>query len=424
MQKLLNITLNDLRVIFRDRGIWINLVLVPAALVFIIGLANGGFVTETTPRLRVDVIDYDGSALATQFLADLRAANDTLVLCPLDNDAEDFCRLRAGASERTLDEDLARQRLINRDALALLIIPQGFEANMQAGTPASIIYRSDEEANAPSLIQQAVQAVVQRTGGALVAERVGLDVADSLEILQFSDTADRDDFGQQIFTRAQALWAENLVTVNFTLNDAIERQLSPRQQGFGQSTAGMGSMYVMFTVFGALVVLIDERKQWTLQRLVMMPVARWQLLGGKMLSRFIMGMIQYAVAFAVGAFMGVNFGRDPLAIVALMVSFTLCITALAFLLATFMRSSEQASSVSLLFILTLAPLGGAWWPLDIVPEWMRTLGHISPIAWVMDGFRALLYFNGDLSTVVTPLLVLLGAGAVFFALAVRRFRYE
>jgi ABC-2 type transport system permease protein len=420
MQKLLNITLNDLRIIFADRGVWLNLAIIPAALVFIIGLANGGFVDDTSPRLRVDVIDQDDSALSTQFLTDLRAANNTLVLCPLDNDAGDFCQLDG----QPLTEDLARQRLIDRDSFALLIIPAGFERDVQAGSDVNIIYRSDEEANAPSLIQQSVQAVVQRMGGALVAERVGLDAADNLEILVFADETDRAAFGQQVYERAAALWNANLVTVTFTQNDAAERQASPRQQGFGQSTAGMGSMYVMFTVMAGMVALLDERKQWTLQRLVMLPVARWQLLGGKMLTRFIMGMIQYAVAFSVGALMGVRFGSDPLALVAIMVSFTLCLTAITFFLGTMVRTVEQASSISLLFVLTLTPLGGGWWPLDIVPEWMRIVGHISPIAWAMDGFRSLLYFNGNLTTVLPSIGVLLGAAAVLFVLAVRRFRYE
>ncbi|MFN8372386.1 MAG: ABC transporter permease [Anaerolineae bacterium] len=427
MRKLLTITLNDLRVIFADRGVWINLVLIPAALVFIIGLANGGFASSgDAPRLRVDVIDYDNSALSQQFLTNLRAVNTTLVLCPMDNDDADFCGLREGDTQLTLDEERARQRLLDTTSLALLILPANFEADVLAGNETTIIYRSNEDAVAPSLIQQAVQAVTQRLGGALIAQRIGLDVADNFEALQFDDEADRADFGQQVYERAETLWAENLVTVQYSTSEVSTEQAagSRRQFGFGQSTAGMGSMYVMFTVLAGIAALLEERKQWTLQRMVMMPLARWQILGGKMLTRFIMGMIQYSVAFAVGAVMGVNFGGDWLALVLLMVSFVLCITALAFFVGTLVRTSEQAASLSLLFVLTMAPLGGAWWPLDIVPEWMRTVGHLSPVAWAMDGFRSLLFYGGGLMNVLPSIAVLAGAAALLFALAVRRFKYE
>ena len=44
--------------------------------------------------------------------------------------------------------------------------------------------------------------------------------------------------------------------------------------GFGQSIPGMGSMFVMFTVMAGMSILLRERNQWTLQRLVVMPLRR------------------------------------------------------------------------------------------------------------------------------------------------------
>jgi ABC-2 type transport system permease protein len=196
------------------------------------------------------------------------------------------------------------------------------------------------------------------------------------------------------------------------------------QAGFGQSVPGMGSMFVMFTVFGALFILIRERKNWTLQRLVMMPVARWQILSGKILMWFVTGMIQFSVVFLIGLALRVNFGDQPLALVVVMVLFTLCMTALAFAVSTFLKTEQQANSISLLLALTLAPLGGAWWPLDIVPDFMRVIGHVTPVAWTMDAFQMLIFEQGTLLTILPNLAILAGFTAVFFVIAVRRFRYE
>src|SRR5690606_41999788 len=55
---------------------------------------------------------------------------------------------------------------------------------------------------------------------------------------------------------------------------------------------------------------------------------------------------------------------------------------------TLFRSSQ-------LLGLTFASLGGAWWPLEIVPRYMQQIGHLSPIAWAMDAFRDLLFYQGD-----------------------------
>ncbi len=154
-----------------------------------------------------------------------------------------------------------------------------------------------------------------------------------------------------------------------------------------------------------------------------MPISRAQLLGGKILGRFTLGMIQYVVVFTVGVVTGLNFGRDPLAIVLTMVSFTLAMTALSFALGTRLDNEFQAGSLSTLLALTLAPLGGAWWPLEVMPPFMRTLGHISPVAWAMDAYQVLMFQNGDLRAVLLPLSVLLGMTIVFFVIGVRRFRY-
>ncbi|MCA9910101.1 MAG: ABC transporter permease, partial [Anaerolineae bacterium] len=73
---------------------------------------------------------------------------------------------------------------------------------------------------------------------------------------------------------------------------------------------------------------------------------------------------------------------------------------------------------------TLAPLGGAWWPLEIVPDWMRTIGHISPVAWAMDSYSSLIFHGGGLADVLLPLGVLAALTIVFFLLGVVRFRIE
>ncbi|MBE2268631.1 MAG: ABC transporter permease [Anaerolinea sp.] len=423
MNKVIQIALNDLRLMFKERDIWINLVLIPLVLSYVVGIANGALsagASQTIPTFVIDVIDSDNSALSAQFLADLRAANESFVLCPADQTDEDACRL----GDADFTPELAQTRLEDKTSLALIEIPAGFESLLNAGEDVSIIYRSNETAAAPSYILQTVQGVVGRAGGAINAARVGAQVAADFDPL-FAEPEAGAAFSAEVRERAGALWASEPISITYVLAEtSSQRQIDQRQSGFGQSVPGMASMYVMFAVFPAATAFLLERKQWTLQRVVTMPVSRAQILGGKLLARFIIGMIQYTIVFAFGLFLGVNYGNDYVALVALMVSFVLCITALTIAITTMLKNVMQANGITLLLTLTLAPLGGAWWSLEIVPAWMRTLGHISPVAWVMDGYNSLLFFGGNLGTVITPILVLLGAAAVLFAFGVSRFRFD
>jgi ABC-2 type transport system permease protein len=137
-----------------------------------------------------------------------------------------------------------------------------------------------------------------------------------------------------------------------------------------------------------------------------------------------MGMIQFGVVFVVGFITGTNFGNSPLAILLVMMAFVLCVTALTLALATRITSDGLANGVSFLLSMVLAPLGGAWWPLEIVPPFMQAIGRLSPVSWAMDGFRKVIFFGGGIPEVLPGVAVLVVAAVVLFFIGVRGFKYE
>jgi ABC-2 type transport system permease protein len=413
MSKLVQIAVQDLRVFLANRSNLFGLLLIPIAMTTLLGIfiPSG----EGPSRVRVDVIDHDGGNIAEDFLQGLRTANETIVLCPSDNDLDDFCRLE---DDPSLDRIRSLARVQAGETTAMIEIPADLSVRVEASKPASIRYVSVDEFSAPGLVRQAVDAALLQSNGALVAEQIGSEAADVLG----AGAA----FPQAVHSRAAAIWSERPIRVRFelTAQAAIDPTSTPDIGGLGQSVPGMGSMFVMFTVLGSMGILVGEKKQWTLQRLASMPISRSQLLGGKILGRFTLGLIQYLVVFTVGIVGGLYFGRDLLALVLVMIAFTLAATALSFAVGSRLTSEQQAAGLANLLGLTLAPLGGAWWPLDVVPEFMRLVGHISPIAWAMDGYTSLMFRNGDLEAVLPSILALLGMAAAFFTFGIRRFRYE
>jgi ABC-2 type transport system permease protein len=418
MKKVFDIAITDLRIFFSNRGSLVGLLLLPIAMTTVVGVALSGGSGPT--GVQVDVVDLDQSELSNSFLDAIRSANNALILCPMDNDEDDVCEFD---DETTHDIALAVERLKGAKTFAVIEIPAGFEEGIRSFDTVNVGYLSDENLSAPGFIQQAVDAALGRINGAVVASRVGTYVLEESELYPVS-MEDLNAFSNSTYDRASKLWGENPVGVFFELTETEEDETERSIEGFGQSVPGMGSMYVMFTVFGGMVTLVGERKQWTLQRLVVMPVSRAQLLGGKVLGRFILGLLQYVAVFAVGIVVGLNFGGDLLALFLTMAVFTLAVTSLSLALGTRLKSEEQAGGLTNLLGLILAPLGGAWWSLEIVPEFMRIIGHISPVAWAMDAYRSLIFENGDLSTISISLAVLLGFSVVCFGVGIRWFKYE
>lgn len=420
MKTMLNITRNDLQIFFAERSNLISLVVLPLAFTLVLGWAFGGSGGEGPQRVRVDLLDVDDTPLSANFAEELRTANETLVLCPQDNDEDNFCRL--DQSPLGLEEALERVKAETTEAL--IVIPDGYARSLSEFDPFEIqIYASGNPA-LPHPVEQTVGAVLQKINTASLAAAVTdsllARLSEQVEISTFI-APHRAELVQMIYTSAREQTAAQPNLVQYTSTTGAE---AVADSGFGQSVPGMGSMYVMFTVLGGTVVLWRERRQWTLQRLAAMPISHRHILGGKILTYFTLGMTQFLVVFAVGLFVGLDFGTRPLLVLPTMIAFVLCITALAFAIAPAVTSEQQGAGVARLLALTLAPLGGAWWPLDIVPDFMRAIARLSPVSWAMTAFHDVMYYSGGLSEILPEIAVLTGAAAVLFLIGVNRFRYS
>jgi len=410
MSGILTIALNDIRALVRDRGSLVSLFAVPVIMTIFLGLATSGSSQAGT----IDIVrPTTADPLTMQFIQLLQTeGGQQFIVCDLAavTPQPKSCALPTSISD---PRALAETRVKANTTLAAVVIPASFDADLHAGKAVTLGYIEQGGLNAPQLVQQKVDAVLTQLNGALLAAIVVTNQAAPAD-------DQRQAFYDSVLASAQALWASNPVQV---LDQTTTGGTIAPGSGFGQSAPGIGAMFVMINALGLAVVFITERQTWTLQRLMVMPLARWQVLAGKLLGRYLLGLVTFAVMIGVGTLFGTRWGSGPGLIVTVL-AYTLAVTAMALLFSTLVRSAGQARGIALLVSMTLAPLGGAWWPLAIVPGWMQVLGHISPIAWSQEAFGKLVFYNGQLLDVLPYVGVLLLFAAVFFAFGVSRFRYE
>lgn len=391
MQKILAIATTDLRIFLSSRANLVGLLLIPSVLTIVLGF----FGSPGLAVVDIAFIDDDQSDQSALLIAEIEAIHEQFSVRLLENGLE------AG-----------RQGVVDGNYDALIVIPQGFGAASENFESVTLGFYSNEALTEAAAIQPVIEAVLGRMNGSIVAARVGNSVADALGV---------DVDTQDIYDTANAILGQNPVVVDYSVSAVDD---DGGQSGFMQSVPGMGAMFVMFTILGGMAALIRERQQWTLQRLVVMPVSRAEILGGKILAYFTIGMMQLTVVFAIGYGFGMDYGSNWIGIILLGVAFSLAATSLTFALATFLRTEGQAGQLTTLLGLSLAALGGAWWPLDVVPDFMKIIGHLSPIAWVMDGFQDIIWYQRGLIDVLPEIGVLLGIAAVLFVIGIMNFKYE
>ena len=186
---------------------------------------------------------------------------------------------------------------------------------------------------------------------------------------------------------------------------------------------------VLFGFFIALTVAMSfahERSTGTWRRLLAAPVPRWQALLGKLVPYLLIGLVQLAFLFGLGALLfGMKIAGSVWALVALTVAVELCAMGLGLLFASFGGSERQIGSMAPLVLLVMGLVGGCMFPRLVMPAFMQKAGLVVPHSWALDGYYAVLVREGTTIADIAPSLVALCAFAVGFGLlGVLRFRFE
>jgi len=151
-------------------------------------------------------------------------------------------------------------------------------------------------------------------------------------------------------------------------------------------------MIVLFTAIFAMMSLIEDRNEGFLLSVLVAPVSRSVIVMGKILGGTTLAMLQ-GVAFLIAApLLGIHFSAASfLLIVAdiFLVSFSL--TALGFIIAWPMDSTQGFHAIINLFLIPLWLLSGSLFPLSGASTWIRWLMRINPLTYGNEALRALMF---------------------------------
>jgi ABC-2 type transport system permease protein len=393
MRPILDIAGKDLLQLLRDRKIFLFLLIMPILFTFFIGFASGGFSKGGDPRLPVGYIDEDGTWLSHALHEQL--ANSEVIRLQEFN-STDLPAMQA----RITDEKLA----------AAIIVPKGYSKQMLDGKPARLILIGDTGTSVGMSVKSEALTVAIRLESAVRAAVIMERVA-----------GDQNPF-DYTFEKALSRWKEPPIRVNETTSAVIESEATGNK-ALANTSPGMMLQFAIAGLLTSAVIIVGERKSRCLQRLLTTATKRVHILLGHFLAIFSMVFCQFIILLVFGQFiLKVNYLRSPLATLLVALAAALCIAALGLLIGTLARTEEQAIVFSLIPMFLLAALGGAWMPLEVTGPTFAAIGHLSPVAWAMDGFKNVTLRGQGVEGVLLPAAALLGYAFLFFAIAAWRFQ--
>jgi ABC-2 type transport system permease protein len=412
---VIDLALKDLLQIVRDRRSAFFLVVMPILFTIFFGLIFGSS-EEGDPRLPVGFVSHDESDALSTSLCTLLEASDAIRPVVLEGDDAD----RVAGSVR--DGDLA----------GAVIVPASFGEKTLAGDEPHLTVIVDQSAPAGQTASSAVQAAATRLMGAVETARLSAEAFEARE--GFGSEAARRAYLDEALALASDAWLQPPLTiaVEQTSASSVEPSGAQAEEGeelsanvYTQSSPGMIVQFVVFGLNTSAMVLVLERRSRTLQRLLTTPITRTQVIAGHVLAMFIVVFLQQALLVAFGQLaFGVDYMRQPLAILLVMLALALWVSSLGLLIGAASKGEEQVIMWALIAMFVFSAMGGAWFPLDITGKTFAAIGHLMPTAWAMDGFQNIVLRGLGLSSVLLPAGILLAYTVAFFGLAVWRFRFE
>jgi linearmycin/streptolysin S transport system permease protein len=408
MLKLLLIGIKDLKLMFRDRAALTFMLLAPFLLTIGMGFVTGRFSGGSTglSDIPVIIINLDKQDLGNA-LEDLFSSEDLA----------DLMEPTASDSPET-----ARQLIDDDQASAAVIIPEGFtnsiipaegtisDPNTIQPEPVKIeVYTNPSRPTSSGVVKAIVDEFVSR-----VEEGRTSGMTSIVQLMSSGLVSPQDAESE----------ANNLFqNVDETESSAITLKKNTEGAGavefdlLAYFAPGMALMFLMYTVSYGGRSILAERSQGTLPRLMISPTHTAQVLGGKVLGIFFMGVAQVGILIlASSVFFQVKWG-DVLGVVVLILAAVFGAAGWGMLITAFARTPAQVGSTGSAVMLIFGILGGSFINLEQMPSFLRTVSKITPNAWGLDGFTTLA-LGGTLKNLTEPITALLIMGAVLFAIAV------
>ena len=372
MRALWTLTSANLRSFVRQRAALFWTLAFPLTFVVLFGsiFDRGGEV-----RYRVGLVDADGTP-ASATVAD--AFRSVPVL---------------DVSSGTEDEELAAMR--EGERRAVIVIPAGFGEALGAAATSGASGAAGASGDARIVLysdpsQQSTSQIVGQIVGQVVTE------------------IDRRLTGRSpiLTVETRSIQAEDLRYIDYVVPSIL-------------------AMAIMQLGIFSAVLLVEQREKLILKRLGATPLRRSTLVASNILMRVLIGLVQAALIVGAGRLLfDVRLVGNLALAAGLVVLGALTFTSIGYAIASFAQTEEAATALTSVVQFPLMFLSGIFFPIQEMPDWLRTVATAMPLTYLGDALRQTMVGATPFAPVAVSVVVLLGWLVASFAISARFFRWH
>ena len=333
-----------------------------------------GFAVRTDVRnLPTVIFDQSRTQESRSFVQSLVATDNFLVKRNVNSYAEAIEAVDAGR------------------ARAAVVFPPDYARSLKRGdtTPVQVLVDASDPTASQSAIA-AAQLVGQKTNMRLVELRIG--------------TAGSPASQLPIDVRVRPLYNPALANAIFIVPGLIGMILS--------------NTLIIITALS----IVRERETGTLEQLIVTPLAKWEIMLGKIAPYVLVGYMQLTIVLVVGYFVFHVPIRGPLlALYGASFLFIVASLGLGLFVSTLGRNQAQVMQTAFLFLLPNILLSGFMWPREAMPAAARYVGIFLPLTHYLRLVRGIILKGNGLTELWPQLLGLAVFAFLFFMFSTWRF---
>ncbi|PFD97578.1 ABC transporter permease [Bacillus cereus] len=345
----------------------------------------GGLLGESgNTKVNISLVDQDGSILSNSYYKEIKKSDLISI-------------------EKVTYEE-AKQKIEKKKSSGIVTIPKDFQKSMAAGKIEKVKFQSSADFTGGASVEQILQSAIKKMEIEVAAAR------DSEQIGGMS----WEKVYETIHTKVEpvSLQKESIALGEKKMNNVTGR------------AAGFSILFVMIVMLSATGTILKARQLGVWYRLLGTPVSKAQILGGYILSFFLIGWIQFGTLMVLtNVLFGVQWG-NLLGTIILVSVLLLAVIGLALFLASIVKTTDQQSASGNLVVVSTCMISGLYWPIEIEPEWMQKVANFVPQTWAMRGFTELIARGGTLADIAGYVGILMLFAGVFFIVGLTRIRYD
>lgn len=369
-----------------DRGALAFSIALPIAL---FALMYGVFGGGTSFSATASMVDLDGGPVAARLL-DRISAVDGLTVEML--------------TEAEADSALDRSRI-----LTAVVIPAGFSGKLEAGDPASVLFkRRGSGGETGQIVSQIVQGAAQ-------------DIAAEFEVRELVRTQlnGKGIPEAQIEQSVRALMDEARTAPAVTVE---RRTVGEEEDPLDRLIPGVLTMFLMFAATMSAASIIVERRTGTLERLLTTRLSVNQLFVGKFLASVGRAMAQALILLSLAfAVLRVADAAAFAQVVVLSLLIAAAVSSLGLVVAGMARTQEQATWASVFLTMTMTVFSGTFVSVGETGV-LAFLSKLTLNKYAIDGIHGIISGNAGLAGQGPEAAILGGIAVIGFIVARVAFR--